>query len=408
VSGTEGRPLKIVHVIHAIPPHVGGPAVTVPALCEALAALGHDVSLHTTDHGGAPATPKGVKLHVHRCLPGGGRLGISPSMSKALREEAEGADIVHSHGLWLWTNLDVHWATRHKRCKVVISPRGMLEPYSLQRSAFRKRVMWHLGQGAALRAADLIHVTAESELQSVRALGLANPVAVVPNGVTIPEHVERRRGERRTLLFLGRIDHKKGVDLLLEAWAQVAHDFPDWDIVIAGPAAGDYESKMRALAARLQAPRVSFIGPRYGAERDALLASAELFVLPTRSENFGMTVAEALAAGVPVICTKGAPWQGLEEHGCGFWVECESDALRDGLRRALSLPRDVLASYGATGGRWMAQDFGWCARGKSLTHAYEHALTQRIVYATRDSSDPALVDVVPTTPLVPPRKGTAP
>jgi len=374
-AGCDREPLRIAQVIHAIAPESGGPSVTVPMLCEELGALGHRVRLHVTAFGSPPALqPNRFELCFHPHLPLGGRLGVSRSMHDALVREARAADVVHSHGLWLWTNLDVYWSTRHSTARTVVSPRGMLEPYALARSRFVKRLSWALGQRSALRGADCIHVTAESEYESVRALGLRNPVAVVPNGVKVPAARARPTGPRRRLLFLGRVDPKKGIDYLLQAWSRVASAFPDWDLFVVGPSEGSYERKMKSLAHALAAPRVTFLGAVFGEARDQQLASADLFVLPTRSENFGLSVAEALAAGVPVICSKGAPWSGILTERCGDWIDVGADPLAQALRATLALPREDLNAQGARGRSWMLRDFGWPAQSRKMAGVYQWLL----------------------------------
>src|SRR5690606_27143605 len=144
----------------------------------------------------------------------------------------------------------------------------------------------------------------------------------------VPRAQQRKplQGSRR-LLFLARIHKKKGVDVLLNAWRRLEERHPDWELTIAGPDDGGYLDGMKQLAAALQLRRVDFTGPVYGERKSTLLQSSDLYVLPTHSENFGMTVAEALAHGVPAIVTKGAPWQGLEDHQCGWWIDLSEDSL---------------------------------------------------------------------------------
>jgi glycosyltransferase involved in cell wall biosynthesis len=376
---TQAARCSVAQVIHSVTPEHGGTSTFVTSLCEELGALGHRVRLHATDFGPRPTTVSPLfDLHLHHASRWGARFGFSADMHRALQAEAREADIIHSHGLWLWTNLDVHRVTRQtgqrgsaKRPKVVLSPHGMLEPYALERQKLAKRLIWHVGQGAALRASDCLHVTAESELRSVRALGLENPVAIVPPGVTMPTVRLRTRGSRRTLLFLGRLDPKKGIDLLLKSWSSVAETHLDWDLCIAGPGSANYTEQMRRLCQELNAPRVRFTGPVYDRQRDELMAEAELFVLPTRSENFGITVAEALSFGVPVLCTKGAPWQELTKHGCGWWVDVDVDALRVALHQALALSTTELASLGERGREWIGREYTSRAQAVKMSATYE-------------------------------------
>jgi glycosyltransferase involved in cell wall biosynthesis len=349
--------------------------VTVPALCEALGRIGHDVKLFATRHGGVvDGPPIDYELLTFPATNGLGRVGFSPPMHRALAREMAESAVVHSHGLWLWTNYEAHLAASRSAKPHVLSPRGMLEPYALQRTRVLKRIVWLLGQHKAIRSASCLHVTAASELASVRALGLRNPVALVPNGVQIPPAGARVQSAQRRMVFLGRIDHVKGVDLLIHAWSHVASEFPAWSVDLVGPPVEPYATDMRALIARNGVPRIAFAGPAYGAARDAHLARADLFVLPSRSENFGMAIAEALAAGVPVLCTKGAPWPGIVAHECGFWTDLGAEALVNALRRALSLSPQELLTMGARGRRWMESSFSWDAQGRKMAQTYDWLL----------------------------------
>jgi glycosyltransferase involved in cell wall biosynthesis len=367
---TAAAPLRVAQVIRSVASDFGGPSVSVPSLCEALAAQRHQVRLHVVD-ARKPAVPlERTQFVPHACVPGGRAWGASWQLHRALVRESRELDIVHSHGLWLFPNLDVAWATRGARAKHVLSPRGMLESYSLQRRKVPKRVLWRLGQAKAVERAACVHVTSESEAQSVRTLGLRNPVAVIPNGVAIPAAAARFAGPRRQLLYVGRLDEKKGVDFLLQAWARVADAFPEWDLHIVGPGSPAYVTFLKALAQERGAARVQFEGPAYGAERDARLSAADLFVLPTRSENFGMSVAEALAAGVPVICSRGAPWPALEEQRCGFWIDIGAEPLEACLRVALGLARETLSAMGERGRVWMQRSYSWDAQARKTADVY--------------------------------------
>ena len=367
--------LRVAHVIHALAPESGGPSVTVPALCEGLGRLGHDVRLHVTNFGGScRLVPQNFVLRTHRVAPVGGRLGLSASMHRSVASDAARSQLLHSHGLWLWTNIDAHLTAARMHVPHVLSPRGMLEPYALQRRPTLKRLLWKLLQGGAAQAARCIHVTADSERASVRSMGLTNPIAVVPNGVAIPTLHAREPRPQRRLLFLGRVEQIKGVDLLLRAWTKLAPDFPDWTLDLVGPAQSRFADEMRHLTQQLRTPRVHFRGAAFDDARDRHLASADLFVLPTRSENFGMAVAEALAAGLPVVCTRGAPWHGLEQHRCGFWVETAEAPIEAALRRAMSLDLASLAAMGQRGRQWMRDEFSWESQARKMTATYEWLL----------------------------------
>jgi glycosyltransferase involved in cell wall biosynthesis len=362
--------MKVVHV-PSIAAEASGPSYSIPALCRALARRDVDVDLHVL----APApdlSEPHFTIRAHPALPVVGRLGISPAMRQALRSAATTLDVLHNHSLWMMPNVYPAAAVRGTRCKLVVSPRGTLSAWSLRRSKWSKRAFWWAGQGAVLRAAACFHATAEEEADDVRRAGFSAPIAVIPNGIELPLPAQTGAppGELRRLLFLGRIHPVKGIDVLLRSWRAVQAGAPDWELVLAGPDEDGYLAKVQALAAELGVERVRFAGPVYGAEKSACYRQADLYVLPSRSENFGMTVAEALAHGIPAIVSKAAPWSGLDTHDCGWWVEFGDAPLTDCLRTALALSPAELRARGTRGRAWMERDFSWDGIGMRMHETY--------------------------------------
>ena len=289
-------------------------------------------------------------------------------------------DIVHVHGLWN------PWLIRQARhfkksgAKVVWSPHGMLTPWALSQRKWKKRLAWWLYQRHALAQADLLHVTAPAEVEDVRRLGLANAVAVVPLGVRLPPLRTLRRcaDAPHTLLFVSRLQKKKGLLNLMDAWARVRDVASGWRIVIAGPDQEGYLGEVLARARqRCVAESVDYVGPVYGAKKDALYAAADVFVLPSFSENFGSVVVEALAQGVPVITTKGTPWAELAARRCGWWVDIGVAPLADALRQALGLTDEERREMGARGRELVEEKYRWPAIGRQMRAAYAGLLGEK-------------------------------
>jgi glycosyltransferase involved in cell wall biosynthesis len=246
-----------------------------------------------------------------------------------------------------------------------------LAPEALKYSSLSKKVFWSLVQGSAVRHASCFHATAEKEYEDIRSAGLrSQPVCIIPNGVEVPELKSKPQTGRRTVLFLGRIHPIKGVDILLEAWRALSHRFPEWDLRIAGPDDHGCLPRMQMLAKKLNLKRVEFCGQLYGEAKLEAYREADLFVLPTRSENFGATVAEALAAGTPVIVTKRAPWPDLERYKAGWWIEIGLDPLVGCLEEAMKEPAASLAQRGARGREWMMREYSRANVGKMMRQAY--------------------------------------
>jgi glycosyltransferase involved in cell wall biosynthesis len=279
-------------------------------------------------------------------------------------------DIVHNHSLWSMVNVAAGWVVPGRHAKLVTSPRGTLSPWALSRTRQLKRALWPL-QRRALARADLLHATSEVEYQEIRAQGFTAPVAIIPNGVDLPAlPAGNPASPKRTLLFLGRLHPKKGIDRLLQAWHRLQGTHPEWRLVVAGRGEVAHERDVRELAAALKLQRVEFPGPLYGQEKSQAYFGADLFVLPTHSENFGMVVAEALAHGCPAVVSRGAPWPGLETEGCGWWVSNDVDMLAQTLDAAMQLSPHQLGELGRKGRAWMERDFGWASVAQQMEAAY--------------------------------------
>jgi glycosyltransferase involved in cell wall biosynthesis len=380
VTKSTSRLLRTTHVVASIVDAGAGPTYSVSALCRNLAAHDAVVRLRSVDGwraspGQTPPPLPDVEVTQHPQSAGGlpllSSLCMSASLRRSLDEDARTSEVLHAHGLWLMPNIYPARAVRRPgaRAKLVISPRGMLGAAALSFSSGKKQLFWRAFQASAMRAASCLHATSEAEFEEIRRAGLRTPVAIIPNGVDIPAGTPPG-SESRVAVSLGRVHPKKGLDRLVRAWASVEAEQPGWALRIIGPAELGYDAELRALAASLNLSTVTIEPPLFGAEKLAALREAELFVLPTLNENFAMTVAEALAAGTPVISTKGAPWAGLEHERCGWWVDHGVDAMSAALREALSLSPQSRAEMGARGRAWMERDFGWSSVAGNMLDVY--------------------------------------
>lgn len=366
--------MRVIHVVPAVTIEASGPSYTVPRLCESLIRTG--VNLHLAALNWAPMRGSLPYLKTFPLGFGPRRLGTSPSMRRWLEEEARSGriDLIHNHSLWVMANVYPGRACKYGRCQLVVSPRGTLSKWALRRSALQKRIFWRFLQAQVLKGATCFHATAESEYDDIRRLGFRQPVCILPNGIDPPPFVEKTATGHRILLFLGRIHPVKGVDMLLKSWQAVETRFPEWELHLAGPDDDGYLAKMRGLVAHLRLKRVVFRGLLLDEEKWRAYSTSSLFVLPTHSENFGMTVAEALGAGTPAIVTKGAPWAGLETQGAGWWIDIGIDPLVACLEQALALPEMRLAEMGQAGRDWMERDYSWDRIGKQLSVTYHWLL----------------------------------
>ncbi|WP_119628167.1 glycosyltransferase [Methylocaldum marinum] len=368
--------MKVIQVVSGIHNQAAGPSYTVPQLCKTLRQRNCQVELHTLEPLAVPDGRNDYNIQAYRRVevPLLNRFGISPEMMSGLDRAAGSADIIHNHGLWLMPNMYAYRIAYKRRVHFVVSPRGMLSAWALNHSKWQKRLVWFWKQKQALERAACFHATAECELEEIRDLGFSAPVAVIPNGIDLSSEMRRPPSGKRRLLFLARIHKKKGVDILLNAWRYLENRYPNWELTIAGPDDGGYLSDMKQLASALQLGKVEFVGPIYGKQKENLLLSSDLYVLPTHSENFGMTVAEALAHGVPVIVTKGAPWQRVEDYRCGWWIDLSEETLITCLDNALAMEDQELRSMGDRGKTWMLQQFSWSSVAEKMERTYSWLL----------------------------------
>lgn len=278
--------------------------------------------------------------------------------------------IVHLHGIWDAGSLVIERTMKaFVDLPVVVSPRGMLEPWALRQRRIKKTVAWTAWQRRVFMAAGMVHATADQECDNLRRLGLRMPIAVVPNGIEIPEVPERiPSGSTRRCVFLSRIHPKKGLPMLLEAWRRVAPS--GWTLEIAGTGEGGHDDEIRQLIRRHQLSSVSLVGELSGSSKWTFLRSADLFVLPSHSENFGMAIAEAMGAGLPVITTTETPWEAIRERQLGWWVEPTVDSLTAALVTATRSPAAELIARGARARQYVLREYGWASIGKRMIQCY--------------------------------------
>jgi glycosyltransferase involved in cell wall biosynthesis len=342
--------MNILHTVAGLWEGTGGPVSSITSLCSGLAEAGHAVTLLT---GAGPIHP------AVRALSPRVRVRIEPLGSyraahwsrpfrTACLEEARAADIVHDHGVWLFTNWSsVQMAGRAGR-PVVRSPRGMLSPWALGRSPRLKRLAWIAIEKRLFDRAALVHATSELERSELEALHVGAPTVVIPNGVDLEGELSRQHvadarvagladaDGRRNVVFLSRIHPKKGLDLLCAAWSQIPSATPA-TLLIGGPGEGRTLAEMERWIQTQPGPPARYLGPITREQRLPLLSSAWLMALPSHSENYGMVVAEALACGTPVLVSTEMPWAEVEAAGCGWIAKPHVDSIASILRRALSL-----------------------------------------------------------------------
>lgn len=370
--------MRVIHTIPSIVDKLNGPSYSVARLCEALNDHGCKVLLASLSANKNFYESDYIKYFSQGALPA--RLGSSPDLKRWLEHKvgSQSVDLLHNHSLWMMPNVYPGWAANKFSIPLITSPRGTLSPRAMSSGLkYLKKIFWSMIQKPALSSTTCFHATSLAEYADIRAQGFTQPVALIPNGIDIPPYEKLTKAGIKTILFLGRIHPIKGLDMLLPAWQALHNLYPDWKLRIVGPDHRGYLAEVKLLAKNLNLNRVEFIGPVAGWQKAKEFAEADLFVLPSYSENFAISVAEALAAGLPAIVTKGAPWEGLERYQAGWHIDIDTKALIDALDRAMSANKYDLDLMGKRGRDWMEAEFAWEKIAVQMVETYAWILGRR-------------------------------
>ncbi len=372
--------MKVLMTIAGLDPEFGGPSRSVPALASALARNGVSVELFAGEPAAGKAAPclPDASLVSTRLLPFADRASHWTARSNgffsALRERAGADTVIHDNGLWLPSNHAAVAAARVLQRPLLISPRGMLTPWARQYRGLKKQLAWWLYQRRDLRSAKVLHATSPAEADGFRRAGFRQAIAMVPNGVELFPEIQNSKfkiqnSKTRTVLFLARIHPVKGLANLIEAWAKIKPQC--WRVVVAGDDENGHRRELEEMIRQRQlTAQFEFTGPVQGEAKSELYRSADLFVLPSHTENFGIAIAEALAAGLPVITTRGTPWEELETRRCGWWVDIGAEPLADALQLAVQLSDAERQEMGLRGRKLIEDKYTWPAAAKKMAAVY--------------------------------------
>lgn len=385
---------RIACVIDTISRNAGGLNASVQGLMSTMQRQGDEVRIFSVrDNYSDEDRDRWSEFEVYVAQAKGPRkYGYAPTLDHALEEYP--ADILHSHGLWTYTSVvSMNWQRKTGK-PVIIHPHGMLDAWALKNSKWRKRLAMLFYERRNLEQAACIRALCQSELESIRALRLRNPVCVVPNGINLPElpsfKDDRQSPRRKLLLYLGRLHPKKGIDLLVQAWAGLkqTQDLSDWTLAIAGWDQGGHEDELKnlATASRLawsdlrdqpdpvaflqQAPNdlppLVFTGPCFGEAKSRLYQESDAFVLPSFSEGLPMVVLEAWSHAKPVVMT---PMCNIPEGfaaSAAIRVEPTIPSVTAGLQGLAGMSEDARRAMGACGRRLVETQFAWNGVAKRM------------------------------------------
>lgn len=358
--------MKALQTISGLSAKSGGPSSCTFELLEGLSRLGAHVDLLTASSPDMLGQGR-PWMHDVPCdykTP----LGFSRNIARYL--QSTDYDVYHANALWSYTSHITCQTARERQKPYVLSPHGMLYPTALAISRWKKLPMLKLWFNKDIHSASCLHATCQQELQYCRDFGYKGPIAVIPNAVTLPDYIDSLYEQRRqrmldmmqaeapiVLGFLGRLHPIKRVENILYALALLPQDvIKRVSLLIVGKDDAQYESFLRSEVARLHLTQtVEFVGFVQGKEKFERLAQMTAMFVPSRQENFGMIVPEALSVGTPVIASLGTPWQELNDCQCGWWTDCEPERLAHVMRQIVTLSPQQRLDMGR-GGRQLVQE----------------------------------------------------
>ena len=364
--------MKVLSFVTSIDLYSGGPSRSVPMLVKGLAELGVDVTLMTICS---------ENMNVHALEGTTAKLKLlKPSFSRgeiAQYLKDEKFHLIQIQSMWDLPYHKVMVEARRLGVPYIVTPRGMLEPWSLSQKKWKKKLAWWLYQRNDVQKSVCVFTTAKMEANHVSNLGITTSKAVIPNGIetscypckTSVDHVKKQ------VLFIGRMHVKKGIEILFDAWKRIHADYSDWQLLVVGNGETEYiqslENRMESLGLM---DSIKILPPVYGNDKIRLYQESALFCLPSFSENFGMVIAEAMSCGTPVITTTNCPWDILNETNTGWCIHLSVDNLERALREALTMSPTELYDMGQKASKLIYDNFDYRSVTRKTLCLYEWLL----------------------------------
>lgn len=327
--------MKVLHT-GTLDVNAGGPAMSTYYTLYGLRQQGVEAEIIMY-----PLSPTGrlrgenVPVHFAKA-PWEHKMAYSPALKKEIEKLGE-YDIYHAQGVWQYPTYALADIARKKGKPYLITPRGMLYPQDIRKSnKFFKELSLKFRLLDDLNRAACVQVTCKEEMEHCRNLGVTSPIAIIPNPIEIKEYKETKKDDVFRLGYLGRLSPRKNVEGLIYAFAELRKETAHAELLIIGGGDEEYEAFLKKEVSRLGLTNVRFAGFLSGKEKDEAIASLSVLAMPSEFENLGNVILEGLVRGIPCIATKGAPWEELETHQCGWWVEYKQKAITEAVRQALS------------------------------------------------------------------------
>lgn len=395
--------MRVLHVIPSFAPRYGGPVSATIGLTKELAREGHDVTVMTTNIDGPgvldvpfeqPVDMDGVEVFYHPV--GHPRWYVfSRALGGALRDRVASYDVVHVHSVFQWPTTAAGFWCRRRGVPYIVHAIGSLDPVSMSKSfapwptsvaSSTKKLLYMQTAGRwDINRATAMHFTSQADMEASRAVGVRTPGYILPLGVEVPSEEESNSEglrarypqlkDRKVVLFLGRLDPIKGLDILAEAMGTLARKRDDFALVVAGGGPPDYERRVAAMVEENGIGNSTvMVGQVDGDDKSLLLGESDVFVLPSYHENFPIAVLEAMAAGLPVVVSDQAKIHDkVSDAGAGLVTTLDSTDVARAVDRLLN-DAELRDTMGAAGRRLVREELSWEKSAERIVQAYTDIL----------------------------------
>lgn len=379
--------MKVIHIVENLDTSYGGPARSVPMLVKHLDSLGVENKIFTVQLKDNEKNELLDGLDVSKAsLAFSKKIKYAKKLKKMIEKELNTKTIIHVHTMWTYPAYVGYRLAKKHRLPLVVSTRGMIYDWCLKQSRYVKRIAMWVFQKKMLESADVVHITEPSEEKALRSLGVDTPVALVPNGIDVKEMCSSLSksgarakldldNEKKYLFFISRIHPKKGLEFLVRSWIKIANTLPCWDMLVVGPISDEvyFGSIQKEVKDASLESRFHYKGLLEGEMRIASYVASDLFVLPSHTENFGIVIAEAMAAKLPVITTKGTPWKEIKTHDAGWWVELTQENIDRAIDEAVKISSEEINQKGENGYN-LIQQYDWSTQAYIMSTTYKNLL----------------------------------
>ena len=351
--------------IHHIAPYIvekqlSGHSYAVPALCQATANK-INTHMHVVGKNNLVFLPN-FHVHEYKVNPFLKFILSSKDLKSGLINKTKSGDIIHSHGVWRMPHIYSLEVLKHKNVKIINSPKGSFSAEALKVSKFKKKIFSSFSkQNKFLSTCHAFHATSIKEKDEIRKLGFKQPIAVIPEGIDIPKENKKFKNRKNIkYLYLGRIHPIKGLDILINSWKKVEENELNCSLEICGYYDDqEYFNHLLNLVKKNGLQNIHFGDKVYGESKSKKYLDNDIFILPSKSENFALVIAEAMSHEMPVITSKNTPWSVVKEKNLGWFVNSNENDLYAAIYESSILPNGQINEMGISGKKYIKEHFSW-------------------------------------------------